>query len=153
VREQLSTHCAQLYAHFVLVHTLIRTHTCIYICAHILHAPAYTQALNRLLDDNHELFIPETQTVVKYVCMYNMYVCMNNMYVCMYACMYVYVGRPHPDFQLFATQNPAAVSEYVCVCVCVYMGIYNNVSVLYVCIISVIVKRCTRVCVCVWVYM
>lgn len=36
------------------------------------------EALNRLLDDNRELFIPETNTVVK----------------------------PHPDFILFATQNP-----------------------------------------------
>lgn len=36
------------------------------------------EALNRLLDDNRELFIPETQQVV----------------------------RPHPDFMLFATQNP-----------------------------------------------
>jgi midasin len=37
------------------------------------------EALNRLLDDNRELFIPETGETV----------------------------RPHPDFQLFATQNPA----------------------------------------------
>jgi midasin len=37
------------------------------------------EALNRLLDDNRELFIPETQEVV----------------------------RAHPDFRLFATQNPA----------------------------------------------
>ena len=36
------------------------------------------EALNRLLDDNRELFIPETQQVVK----------------------------PHPNFMLFATQNP-----------------------------------------------
>lgn len=36
------------------------------------------EALNRLLDDNRELFIPETQEIVK----------------------------PHPDFMLFATQNP-----------------------------------------------
>ncbi|KAJ1569694.1 hypothetical protein HK405_007248 [Cladochytrium tenue] len=36
------------------------------------------EALNRLLDDNRELFVPETQEVV----------------------------RPHPDFMLFATQNP-----------------------------------------------
>lgn len=36
------------------------------------------EALNRLLDDNRELFIPETQQVVK----------------------------PHPNFLLFATQNP-----------------------------------------------
>ena len=36
------------------------------------------EALNRLLDDNRELFIPETNTVVK----------------------------PHDDFMLFATQNP-----------------------------------------------
>lgn len=36
------------------------------------------EALNRLLDDNRELYIPETNTVV----------------------------RPHPDFMLFATQNP-----------------------------------------------
>lgn len=36
------------------------------------------EALNRLLDDNRELFIPETQEVI----------------------------RPHPDFMLFATQNP-----------------------------------------------
>lgn len=37
------------------------------------------EALNRLLDDNRELLIPETQEVIK----------------------------PHPDFMLFATQNPA----------------------------------------------
>jgi midasin len=36
------------------------------------------EALNRLLDDNRELTIPETQEVI----------------------------RPHPDFMLFATQNP-----------------------------------------------
>nr|POE59000.1 midasin [Quercus suber] len=39
------------------------------------------EALNRLLDDNRELFIPETQETV----------------------------RPHNDFMLFATQNPAGV--------------------------------------------
>ncbi|EZF71748.1 hypothetical protein H105_06009 [Trichophyton soudanense CBS 452.61] len=39
------------------------------------------EALNRLLDDNRELFIPETQDVV----------------------------RPHPNFMLFATQNPAGL--------------------------------------------
>ena len=37
------------------------------------------EALNRLLDDNRELFIPETQETIK----------------------------PHPGFHLFATQNPA----------------------------------------------
>lgn len=36
------------------------------------------EALNRLLDDNRELYIPETNTIV----------------------------RPHPNFMLFATQNP-----------------------------------------------
>ncbi|CDK29573.1 unnamed protein product [Kuraishia capsulata CBS 1993] len=36
------------------------------------------EALNRLLDDNRELFIPETQEII----------------------------RPHPHFMLFATQNP-----------------------------------------------
>ncbi|KAK9450165.1 uncharacterized protein V1518DRAFT_426070 [Limtongia smithiae] len=39
------------------------------------------EALNRLLDDNHEIFIPETQEVV----------------------------RPHPQFLLFATQNPSGL--------------------------------------------
>ena len=39
------------------------------------------EALNRLLDDNRELLIPETQEVV----------------------------RPHPDFVLFATQNPPGI--------------------------------------------
>ncbi|GMH33343.1 hypothetical protein BSKO_01177 [Bryopsis sp. KO-2023] len=39
------------------------------------------EALNRLLDDNRELFIPETQETVK----------------------------PHPQFMLFATQNPPGV--------------------------------------------
>ena len=39
------------------------------------------EALNRLLDDNRELLIPETQEVV----------------------------HPHPDFMLFATQNPPGV--------------------------------------------
>jgi midasin len=36
------------------------------------------EALNRLLDDNRELFIPETQQIIK----------------------------PHAHFMLFATQNP-----------------------------------------------
>lgn len=39
------------------------------------------EALNRLLDDNRELLIPETQQIV----------------------------RPHEDFMLFATQNPAGI--------------------------------------------
>ncbi|KAG0232655.1 AAA ATPase midasin [Actinomortierella wolfii] len=39
------------------------------------------EALNRLLDDNRELLIPETGDIV----------------------------RPHPDFMLFATQNPAGL--------------------------------------------
>ena len=39
------------------------------------------EALNRLLDDNHELLIPETQEVV----------------------------QPHPHFMLFATQNPPGI--------------------------------------------
>ncbi|KAL8966081.1 MAG: hypothetical protein Q9183_003529, partial [Haloplaca sp. 2 TL-2023] len=39
------------------------------------------EALNRLLDDNRELFIPETQQIV----------------------------RPHEDFMLFATQNPPGI--------------------------------------------
>ncbi|KAG8852125.1 hypothetical protein FRB96_008926 [Tulasnella sp. 330] len=39
------------------------------------------EALNRLLDDNRELLLPETQEVV----------------------------RPHPQFMLFATQNPAGL--------------------------------------------
>ena len=38
------------------------------------------EALNRLLDDNRELLVPETQTTIK----------------------------PHPHFRLFATQNPTA---------------------------------------------
>ncbi|KAJ7608562.1 hypothetical protein FB45DRAFT_384103 [Roridomyces roridus] len=44
----------------------------------ILHPTDVLEALNRLLDDNRELVIPETQEVV----------------------------RPHPHFMLFATQNP-----------------------------------------------
>ena len=39
------------------------------------------EALNRLLDDNRELFIPESQETI----------------------------RPHPNFMLFATQNPAGL--------------------------------------------
>lgn len=39
------------------------------------------EALNRLLDDNRELFIPETQEIV----------------------------HPHPDFMIFATQNPPGI--------------------------------------------
>ncbi|KAL9073027.1 MAG: hypothetical protein Q9157_004900 [Trypethelium eluteriae] len=39
------------------------------------------EALNRLLDDNRELFIPETQEII----------------------------RPHEDFMLFATQNPVGL--------------------------------------------
>ncbi|EGF81776.1 hypothetical protein BATDEDRAFT_10013, partial [Batrachochytrium dendrobatidis JAM81] len=42
-------------------------------------ALAFQDALNRLLDDNRELFLPETQELIK----------------------------PHPHFMLFATQNPA----------------------------------------------
>ena len=43
-------------------------------------APAdVLEAMNRLLDENRELLVPETQEVI----------------------------RPHPNFQLFATQNPA----------------------------------------------
>ena len=43
-----------------------------------LAPPEVLEGLNRLLDDNRELLIPETQEVV----------------------------RPHPSFRLFATQNP-----------------------------------------------
>lgn len=39
------------------------------------------EALNRVLDDNRELYIPETQTVVK----------------------------AHPNFRIFATQNPPGI--------------------------------------------
>jgi midasin len=39
------------------------------------------EMLNRLLDDNRELMIPDTQEVIK----------------------------PHPDFAVFATQNPTGV--------------------------------------------
>src|ERR1700719_4089738 len=39
------------------------------------------EALNRLLDENRELFLPETQEVI----------------------------HPHPNFMLFATQNPAGL--------------------------------------------
>ncbi len=48
------------------------------------------EALNRLLDDNHELFVPEINAVV----------------------------TPHPRFMLFATQNPPGMLVLVCV-VCV----------------------------------
>ena len=41
------------------------------------------EALNRLLDDNRELFVPELQATVK----------------------------PHPHFMLFATQNPPGVYD------------------------------------------
>ena len=41
------------------------------------------EALNRLLDDNRELFIPETQETIK----------------------------PHPHFMLFATQNPPGMER------------------------------------------
>ena len=44
------------------------------------------EMLNRLLDDNRELMVPDTQEVIK----------------------------PHPDFAIFATQNPTGV--YVCPC-------------------------------------
>ena len=37
------------------------------------------EALNRVLDDNRELFVPETQTLIK----------------------------AHPSFRIFATQNPS----------------------------------------------
>jgi midasin len=42
------------------------------------------EMLNRLLDDNRELMIPDTQEIIK----------------------------PHPDFAIFATQNPTGA--YVC---------------------------------------
>jgi hypothetical protein len=44
------------------------------------------EMLDRLLDDNRELMVPDTQEVIK----------------------------PHPDFAIFATQNPTGV--YVCPC-------------------------------------
>jgi midasin (ATPase involved in ribosome maturation) len=40
------------------------------------------EALNRVLDDNRELFVPETQTLIK----------------------------AHPSFRIFATQNPSGSS-------------------------------------------
>ena len=43
------------------------------------------EALNRVLDDNRELFIAETQTTV----------------------------RAHPHFKLFATQNPAGTNSLI----------------------------------------
>lgn len=47
------------------------------------------EALNRLLDDNHELFVPELNTTV----------------------------TPHPRFMLFATQNPpGANTASICIC-------------------------------------
>jgi midasin len=46
------------------------------------------EALNRLFDDNHELFVPELQEAVK----------------------------PHPQFMLFGTQNPAGA----------YAGVHSN---------------------------
>ena len=46
-----------------------------------LAPPEVLEALNRLLDDNREFLVPETQEVIK----------------------------PHPHFQLFATQNPAGL--------------------------------------------
>jgi midasin (ATPase involved in ribosome maturation) len=50
------------------------------------------EALNRVLDDNRELFIPETQEIVK----------------------------AHPFFMLFATQNPPGLygGRKVCVSLC-----------------------------------
>ncbi|KAI8805304.1 P-loop containing nucleoside triphosphate hydrolase protein, partial [Cladochytrium replicatum] len=50
-----------------------------YIGTYAADSMGRLKALNRLLDDNRELVIPETQEVV----------------------------RPHPSFMLFATQNPA----------------------------------------------
>lgn len=52
------------------------------------------EALNRLLDTNRELFIPETQEV------WGICSLMNNM---------MQVVVPHPDFMLFATQNPPGI--------------------------------------------
>lgn len=47
------------------------------------------EALNRLLDDNRELFVPELQETI----------------------------HPHPHFMLFGTQNPAGVYAGVMYCV------------------------------------
>ena len=57
------------------------------------------EALNRLLDSNREIYVPDTGELV----------------------------RCHPQFMLFATQNPAGAYGgrkllfKVCVCVCVYV--------------------------------
>jgi midasin (ATPase involved in ribosome maturation) len=53
-------------------------YVCIVVCVFLHVCAQVLEALNRLLDDNRELYIPETQEVVK----------------------------PHPHFMLFATQNP-----------------------------------------------
>jgi hypothetical protein len=61
-------------------------------------APAEVlEMLNRLLDDNRELMVPSTQKVIK----------------------------RHPDFAIFATQNPTGV--YVCPCSpCVHASSQNE---------------------------
>ncbi len=48
------------------------------------------EMLNRLLDDNRELMIPDTQEIIK----------------------------PHPDFAIFATQNPTGACVFPRFCPC-----------------------------------
>ena len=69
-------------------------------------APAdVLEALNRLFDDNHELFVPELQETIK----------------------------PHPQFMLFGTQNPAGA----------YAGLpsLRNPSALLSCIKDVVARQ------------
>lgn len=84
IQEYLGTYvsdpetCRLVFKEGILVQALRKGHWL--VLDELNLAPSdILEALNRLLDDNRELFIPETGECI----------------------------RPHPDFQLFATQNPA----------------------------------------------
>lgn len=85
IQEYIGTYSIDAYGHFqyqdgVLVKALREGYWI--ILDELNLAPSdVLEALNRLLDDNRELLIPETQEVV----------------------------RPHPNFMLFATQNPSGL--------------------------------------------
>jgi midasin len=63
------------------------------------------EALNRLLDDNRELYIPETQQTVRSVLVLVTLASLD----CRSGSQYHRVLRPHPNFLLFATQNPPGI--------------------------------------------
>ena len=68
------------------------------------------EALNRLLDDNRELFVPELQQTVRQnapltCCSSIMPAVYSNAAAVELTCLAAQI-KPHPHFMLFATQNP-----------------------------------------------